>query len=64
STASEAAEIAKKSNVKNLILTHLSTRYKRSDIIEMAAREIFKDSIVAHDLMSVEVRKYATKHDN
>ncbi|BDH79892.1 ribonuclease Z [Methanothermobacter tenebrarum] len=64
STASEAAEVAKRSNVKNLILTHLSTRYKRSDIIERAAREIFGDTIVAHDLMSVEVRKYATKDDS
>jgi len=64
STASEAAKIAKKSNVKKLILTHLSTRYKRSDIIEKAAMKIFKDTMVAHDLMTIEVRKYANKNNN
>ncbi|HHW04957.1 MAG TPA: ribonuclease Z [Methanothermobacter sp.] len=63
STASEAAKIAKESNVGSLILTHLSTRYKRSDVIEKAAREIFKDTKVAYDLMSIEVREYASKND-
>ena len=55
STSVQAAEIAKKANVKRLILTHVSTRYKKSDILETEAKEIFENSTVAEDFMEIEV---------
>ena len=57
STSVQAAEIAKKANVKRLILTHVSTRYKKSDILETEAREIFENSTVAEDFMQIEVER-------
>ena len=58
STALEAAEVAKKAGVRKLILTHLSARY--SDLgsaskLEEEAREVFKNTEAARELMSVEV---------
>lgn len=55
----EAAKIAKKANVKQLILTHISRRYKKDDIKEMEekAKKIFPNTKVAHDFMKVELRK-------
>ena len=57
STSVQAAEIAKKANVKRLILTHVSTRYKKSDILETEAKEIFENSTVAEDFMQIEVER-------
>lgn len=56
STSTQAAEIAKKANVKRLILTHVSTRYKKPDILETEAKEIFENSTVAEDFMQVEIK--------
>lgn len=56
SGAKEAAEIAKKANVKNLILTHFSRRYVDLKEIEDEARKIFPNSFVAKDFMRVVVR--------
>ena len=55
-TAVQAAEIAKKASVTKLILTHISTRYKETDLLEREAREIFENSIVASDLIKIEVK--------
>ena len=57
STSVQAAKIAKKANVKRLILTHVSTRYKKSDILETEAKEIFENSTVAEDFMQIEVER-------
>ena len=57
STSVQAAEIAKKANVNRLILTHVSTRYKKSDILETEAKEIFENSTVAEDFMQIEVER-------
>lgn len=57
STASDAARIAKKSHVKNLILTHISTRFLDVDIIEKEASEIFEQVIVARDFMTFDVKR-------
>ena len=57
----QAAEIAKKENVKKLFLTHISQRYpKKEDLdkITAEARKIFPDSYIAEDLMHVEVEKH------
>ncbi len=55
-TAKQAAETAKKSNSKKLILTHLSQRYDNKEkFILQEARKIFKNTEIAEDLMKVEV---------
>ncbi len=57
STAKEAAEVAKAAGVKKLVLTHISTRYSKdvSPLLE-EAKEIFKNTIVAEDFLSLEVK--------
>jgi len=56
STAFDAATIAKRANVKQLVLTHISSRYSR-DAKELSheARAVFKPTIVARDGMTVEI---------
>lgn len=55
-TAKQAAQTAKKSKSKKLILTHISQRYENNEnIILNEAKKIFKDTILAEDLMDVEV---------
>ena len=55
-TSEQAAVIAKKSNSKRLILTHLSQRYENKEkIIVNEAKKLFKNVEVAEDLMKVEV---------
>ncbi len=54
-TAQEAAMIAKKAKVKKLILTHFSQRYKNVDELEKEAKDIFPETVVAHDFMKVQV---------
>jgi len=55
-TAKQAAEAAKKAGVKKLILTHLSQRYQK-DIKDILgeAKKVFKNSVVAEDLMEIGV---------
>src|SRR3989338_3450987 len=55
-TSKQAGEIAKKANVKKLILTHISQRYEdKMDIILNETKKVFKNSHIAHDLDIVEV---------
>lgn len=62
STSNDAAEAAKKANVKQLVLTHISRRYQDSEgnispkTLEDSARKIFKNTILARDFMEVEVK--------
>jgi ribonuclease Z len=57
STAKEAAQLAKRANVRQLVLTHISSRYSQdiSPLIDEAKR-FFENTIVAEDLMSIEIR--------
>ena len=56
STAAEAARIAESSNVRSLVLTHLSARYSDDPrILKEEATTIFKESRIAHDGLSLEV---------
>jgi len=57
STAREAAEIARKAGVLQLILTHISARYSKdpSPLLN-EAKEVFENTVVANDLMTVEVK--------
>jgi ribonuclease Z len=54
-TSKQAASIANKSNVKELILTHISARYKDSKEVEEDAKDVFEDVRCAYDLMKVKV---------
>ncbi len=56
STAAEAASVAKKAGAKTLFLVHLSPRYEDASILEQEARKVFKNSIVARDLMEFVVK--------
>ena len=55
STAKEAAELAKKANVKNLILTHFSARYNDESVLLNEAKEIHESTIAAKDLLEIEI---------
>ncbi|MDR1820438.1 MAG: ribonuclease Z [Methanobrevibacter sp.] len=55
STSLQAAEIAKKAKVNRLVLTHISSRYKKVDKIEKEASEIFKNTGIAFDFLKIEL---------
>jgi ribonuclease Z len=59
SSVKDAAKIAKKANVKKLILTHISRRYQKEDIERLLneAREVFENVEVAYDLMKVVLKR-------
>ena len=52
----QAAKLAKKAKVKELILTHISRRYKDVSPLEKEAKKLFKKTRIAHDFMKVEVK--------
>ena len=55
-TSKQAAEIAKKSNSKRLVLTHVSQRYeKQLENVLKEATKIFKRSSLVDDLYRVQV---------
>jgi ribonuclease Z len=57
STAKEAAEMARLAEVQQLVLTHISSRYSEdTSILLKEAKSIFENTIVAEDLMHLEVR--------
>lgn len=49
STAKQAAKIAKKANVKKLILGHFSARYKNNQILLNEAKVVFENVILANE---------------
>ena len=53
STAKQAAELGKNANVKNLILTHFSARYKDEIQHKTEAEQIHNSVITAKDLLEV-----------
>ena len=52
----QAAKIAKKSKVKQLVLTHISRRYTDVTEMETEARKIFPNTIAAHDFMKIKLK--------
>src|SRR3989338_4963880 len=54
-TSEDAANIAKKSKSKKLILTHFSQRYKDTESLVKEAKKIFKNTVDAKDFMKAEV---------
>ncbi len=55
STAAQAAQIAKKAGVRQLLLSHISQRYRDEEMLLREAQEIFPQTAVARDLMTVEI---------
>ena len=57
STAVDAANDAKKMGAKQLILTHISARYQSDALILLEeAKEIFPNTILAEDLLKIELK--------
>lgn len=54
-TAKQAAQLANKSNVKQLVLIHFSARYKNTQELEEDARNLFDNVICANDFMKIEL---------
>lgn len=54
-TASQAAELAKKAGVGMLILTHISSRYPYPELVQGEAEQVFENVTVAEDLMWIQV---------
>ena len=55
-TARQGAELAIKANVKKLILTHISRRYREKDVIKQA-QAIFPDTVVARDFDTFQIKR-------
>lgn len=56
-TAQEAAELAKKASVKQLYLTHVSRRYRDSQVLD-EAKAIFPDVTVVRDFDRFKIRRH------
>lgn len=56
STAKEAADLAKRANVSNLILTHFSARYNDESVLLEEAKTIHSSVIAAKDLLEIEIK--------
>lgn len=54
-TSKQAAGIAKNAKVKKLVLTHFSQRYKTTKELEKEAKTIFKNTVAAKDLMTLNI---------
>ena len=55
STVADAAEIAKKSSVKRLIITHISPRHSDAAALLKEAMEIFPNTIIAEDGLALDL---------
>lgn len=55
-TARQAAEFALKVGVKNLILTHISRRYRERDVLD-EARAVFSNTIIARDFDAFQIKR-------
>ena len=55
-TASQAAQLANQANVKHLILTHISRRYRERDVIA-EVQSVFPNARVARDFDAFQVRR-------
>jgi ribonuclease Z len=55
-TARQAAELAREAQVKNLILTHISRRYREWDVLS-EARQVFPQTSVARDFDVFQVKR-------
>jgi len=54
-TAKQAGMLANQANVKKLIITHFSQRYKSSAELEEEAKDVFYNVVAAYDFMKIKV---------
>jgi len=57
STCVQAAEVARRAGVKKLVLFHISPRYEDPSILLLQASKIFPETIVAQDLLKIEITR-------
>jgi len=57
STGKGAAGIAERARVKKLVLTHISPRYKKADVLENEARQEFGNVVVGKDLLEIQIKR-------
>ncbi|MCI4349055.1 MAG: ribonuclease Z [Thermoplasmata archaeon] len=57
SSARQAAELARAAGVQSLFLTHFSSRYKETSLLEGEARVVFEASHAARDLLDHTIRQ-------
>jgi len=57
-TAMQAATLAKEADVRRLVLTHISRRYRDREVLE-EAQAVFPETAIAHDFDRFEVRRRA-----
>lgn len=55
SSAGDAARCAREAGARKLVLTHISQKHRYLDIYWQGAQEIYSPTVVAHDLMEIEV---------
>ncbi|KPL18304.1 MAG: hypothetical protein AMJ92_08695 [candidate division Zixibacteria bacterium SM23_81] len=55
STAMQAAQVAKEAGIHQLILSHISQRYRDDKVLLQEARSVFPRTEMARDLMSIEI---------
>lgn len=55
STAGDAAQMAKEAGAKQLVLTHLSSRYGEAESLLEEAKEVFENSFLAEDLKNFSI---------
>ncbi len=57
STAKDAGVMAREANVKQLVITHFSTRYKNEDLYKLLdeAKKEFENTVMASDFMVIEL---------
>ena len=56
SSSRQAAEAAKKANARMLFLTHISPRYDETAQLELDAKAVFENSLVATDFIEYDVK--------
>lgn len=54
-TALQAAELAKEAEVKQLVLTHLSSRYPDPSVVLEEAKTVFDNVVVAEDFLEINI---------
>lgn len=54
-TTKDAARIAQKARAKKLLITHFSPRYDDLKPLEKEAKQVFKNTVIAKDLMQLEI---------
>lgn len=55
-TAKQAATLALQANVRRLVLTHISRRYREAEILQ-EAQQVFPETVVAHDFDRFQIRR-------